>query len=46
MNDKNDPFSILDITYTTIGVERDIDASPQCDFFHGQSYVVRNKSDV
>ncbi|RJE24716.1 Carboxylesterase family [Aspergillus sclerotialis] len=42
MNDKNGPFSILDVTYTTIGAERDIDASPRCDFFHAQSYVVRN----
>ena len=42
MNDKSGPFSVLDITQTTIGVERDSDASPRCDFFHAQSYVVRN----
>lgn len=35
-------FTILDFNYTMIGTNRDRDASPRCDFFHGQSYVVRN----
>ncbi|KZT55338.1 alpha/beta-hydrolase [Calocera cornea HHB12733] len=30
------------VNYTQIGVVHDYDDSPQCDFFHGQSYVVRN----
>ncbi|GAB7354780.1 hypothetical protein MBLNU459_g5178t1 [Dothideomycetes sp. NU459] len=38
----NGTFSVLDITYSTINVTEDYDASPQCDFFHGQSWVVRN----
>lgn len=42
MNDHNRNSSILDVTYSTIDVHRDTDASPRCDFFHGQSYVVRN----
>ncbi|MCJ1476292.1 hypothetical protein MMC13_004958 [Lambiella insularis] len=35
-------FAVLNITYTTIGASPDPDASVQCDFLHGQSYVVRN----
>ena len=35
-------FDVLDITYTTIGVEEDPDASPQCDFFSSRGYAVRN----
>lgn len=35
-------FTIMDVNYTQIGSVADFDASPQCDFFHGQSYVVRN----
>ena len=35
-------FSILDVNYTMIGTTIDFDADAQCDFFHGQSYVVRN----
>ena len=35
-------FSIMDVNYTMIGVQPDFDVSPRCDFFHGQSYVVRN----
>ena len=35
-------FTIMDVNYTMVGIERDYDASPQCDFFHSQSYVVRN----
>ena len=35
-------FTIMDVNYTMIGIEQDYDVSPQCDFFHGQSYIVRN----
>lgn len=35
-------FDILDVTYTTIGVEIDPDASAQCDFFSSRGYQVRN----
>lgn len=35
-------FSVLNITYTTIEPSDDLDVRPQCDFFHSQSYVVRN----
>lgn len=41
-NDRDQSFAVLDVTHTTIGVVRDADASPQCDFFYSQSYVVRN----
>ncbi|RFU34129.1 hypothetical protein B7463_g2215, partial [Scytalidium lignicola] len=33
---------VLNVTYTDIDVAPDQDASAQYDFFHGQSYVVRN----
>lgn len=42
MNEQDRNSSVLDVTYSSIRVDRDSDASPQCDFFHGQSYVVRN----
>jgi hypothetical protein len=35
-------FSIMSINYTMMGVTPDFDANERCDFFHGQSYVVRN----
>ncbi|PNS20113.1 Secreted lipase [Sphaceloma murrayae] len=35
-------FSIMSVNYTEVGVVQDADASAQCDFWHGQSYVVRN----
>lgn len=35
-------FSVIDVNYTMMGVIEDPDASARCDFFHGQSYVVRN----
>lgn len=35
-------FSIMSINYTMMGVSPDVDANSRCDFFHGQSYVVRN----
>ena len=35
-------FDTLGVTYTTISVEEDPDASAQCDFFSSQGYQVRN----
>jgi len=35
-------FSVLEVNQTSIGVRPDSDASARCDFFHSQSYVVRN----
>ncbi|KAK3698222.1 hypothetical protein LTR37_017047 [Vermiconidia calcicola] len=35
-------FTAMSINYTMMGAVRDVDASSKCDFFHGQSYVVRN----
>lgn len=35
-------FNIMSVNYTQIGAVVDPDAGPRCDFFHGQSYVVRN----
>ena len=37
-------FNIMDVNYTEIGLENDLyfDATARCDFFHSQSYVVRN----
>ncbi|KAF7197156.1 Lipase 1 [Pseudocercospora fuligena] len=35
-------FKILNITYSTVQPSDDLDVRPQCDFFHSQSYVVRN----
>jgi len=35
-------FTVLDITYTTIGSGVDPDLSPQCDFFSGQGLVTWN----
>lgn len=35
-------FTIMDVNYTMIGAIEDPDAAPRCDFFHGQSYAVRN----
>ena len=35
-------FTVMDVNYTMIGAVPDFDASARCDFFHGQSYVVRN----
>ena len=35
-------FSVMDVNYTMMGAIPDMDANPRCDFFHGQSYVVRN----
>ena len=35
-------FTVMDVNYTMIGQTPDPDASARCDFFHGQSYVVRN----
>jgi carboxylesterase type B len=35
-------FNVLDVNYTMIGAIPDYDAGPRCDFFHGQSYIVRN----
>lgn len=37
-----DGHRAMNVNYTEIGVVHDFDDSPQCDFFHGQSYVVRN----
>jgi len=35
-------FLAMSVNYTEMGVVTDFDASAQCDWFHGQSYVVRN----
>jgi len=35
-------FTVLDITYTTIGPKPDPDAGPQCDFFSSYGLVVGN----
>jgi hypothetical protein len=35
-------FSIMSINYTMMGATLDADANARCDFFHGQSYVLRN----
>lgn len=35
-------FAIMDVNYTQVGVIPDFDVSDKCDFWHGQSYVVRN----
>lgn len=35
-------FTIMDVNYTMMGAESDLDASARCDFFRGQSNVVRN----
>jgi len=35
-------FQVLDVNYTMIGDVVDADASPQCDFLHGQGLAVRN----
>ena len=37
-------LTVMDVNYTMIGRvdDRYFDATVQCDFFHGQSYVVRN----
>ena len=35
-------FTIMDVNYTQIGIEQDFDAKPGCDFFHAESYEVRN----
>ncbi|KAK3069600.1 hypothetical protein LTR53_011947, partial [Teratosphaeriaceae sp. CCFEE 6253] len=35
-------YKVMDITYTTMGAKRDSWASTGCDFFKGQSSVVRN----
>lgn len=39
-----DGFSVMSVNYTEIGARSDYiyDATDRCDFFHGQSYVVRN----
>lgn len=42
MSEQNGDFSVLNVTDSLISVHRDADASPRCDFFHAQSYVVRN----
>lgn len=35
-------FVVIEVNATNIAVMTDPDASDRCDFFHGQSYVVRN----
>jgi hypothetical protein len=35
-------FAVMDVNYTQIGMIPDLDVSGKCDFWHGQSYVVRN----
>jgi hypothetical protein len=35
-------FAVMDVNHTQIGVIPDLDVSGKCDFWHGQSYVVRN----
>jgi hypothetical protein len=35
-------FTVMSVNYTEIGAVPDPDANPRCDFFHSQSYVVRN----
>lgn len=35
-------FSVMYVNYTMMGVTPDYDVGPRCNFFHGQSYVVRN----
>ncbi|KAK4503862.1 hypothetical protein PRZ48_004777 [Zasmidium cellare] len=35
-------FRALSVTHTTVEPSDDPDVRPQCDFFHSQSYVVRN----
>jgi hypothetical protein len=41
-SDSNGDFNVLNVTYGGVGAAPDNDASPQCDFFHSQSYIVRN----
>ncbi|KAL9094046.1 MAG: hypothetical protein Q9165_003716 [Trypethelium subeluteriae] len=41
-NSSTGSLNILDVNYTMIGATPDFDADARCDFFHGQSYVVRN----
>ena len=38
----SDNFTIMEVNYTSIGIEQDFDAKPGCDFFHAESYEVRN----
>ena len=38
----NGGFNIMSVNYTMLGAVADPDAAPRCDFFHGQSYAVRN----
>lgn len=40
--DDSDNFTVLNVTYGGIEAAPDNDVSPQCDFFHCQSYIVRN----
>ncbi|OJJ07741.1 hypothetical protein ASPVEDRAFT_877842 [Aspergillus versicolor CBS 583.65] len=40
--DDSGSFTVLNVTYGGVEAAPDNDASPQCDFFHSQSYVVRN----
>ncbi len=42
VNNMSDAFQVMDVNYTMMGAIPDMDASPLCDFWHGQSYVVRN----
>jgi hypothetical protein len=35
-------LDVLSVTYTTVSPEADLDASPKCDFFSSQGYVVSN----
>ncbi|KAF2755773.1 alpha/beta-hydrolase [Pseudovirgaria hyperparasitica] len=35
-------YRVIEVNYTNIAVVADQDASPQCDFWHAQSYVIRS----
>lgn len=41
-SDDSGNFTVLGVTYGGIEAVPDMDASPQCDFLHSESYVVRN----
>jgi len=35
-------FTVMDVNYTMMGAIPDMDANARCDFFHSQSFVIRN----
>lgn len=42
VNNASDAFTVMSVNYTEIGAVQDADTSALCDFWHGQSYIVRN----